>query len=194
MQKNQAALSMAMATAVLGLAAHTDALATVQADLEYQSYNARAERGKSLFAALSAATPFHENGRVFIGHTSREIRWRLHWRDTGGGNCRIDDVRVTLHTTIVLPQLGGVDPDRQAEYTRFYTALRIHENGHYQIEQKMAAALERELAALPEASCAGIEAVANAKGNDIVREFDRKEVQYDAETDHGRTQGAVLKN
>ncbi len=193
MRKNRMAISTS--TALVCLAFHApDACAGVQDDVAYQSYHAHAERGKSLYSTLVAATPFHENGRAFIGHTSREIHWQLHWTDTGGGNCRIDDVRVMLHTTIVLPQLDGVDPDRQAEYTRFYTALHIHESGHYRIEQQMAATIDRELAALPEAACSNIESLANAKGRDIVNGFNHKEEQYDAETDHGRTQGAFLKN
>ena len=191
MRKNQAAMSIVL----LCLVTHAyDACASVQDDVEYQSYNAYAERGKSLYSTLVAASPFHENGRVFIGHTTREIHWRLHWTDTGRGNCRIDDVRLTLHTTIVLSQLSGVDPDRQGEYTRFYSALRIHENGHYRIEQQMAAEIDRKLAALPEAACSDIERVANAKGHDIMSGFDHKEQQYDDETNHGRTQGAFLKN
>lgn len=168
------------------------AQASVQAQLEYRNYQAYAQRGKSLFQAMAAATPFHENGRPFLGNTSREIHWQLHWRDNGRGMCRIEDVRVSLQTTITLPQLNNVDLDRQSEYTRYYTALRIHETGHYRIEQEMANELDRALASLPEAPCTTIENAANARGNEIVRGYDHREVQYDAETDHGRTQGAYL--
>jgi predicted secreted Zn-dependent protease len=183
-------LTLAAGVLTCAAAAHAE----VQSEVEYRSYNAYAERGKSLYQVLAAATPFHGNSRPFIGNTSRDIHWRLHWRDNGRGICRIDDVRVALHATITLPQLSGIDADRQPEYTRFYAALRNHENGHYRIEQEMAAEIDRALASLPEAACNAIEGIANARGNDLTRIYNSREVQYDAETDHGRTQGAVLRN
>ncbi len=189
---NKLLLRLAITSGVLVLAG--TARAAVQSDVEYRSYDAYAERGKSLYQTLAAASPFHENGHPFLGHTSRDIRWHLHWRDSGGGMCRVNDVSVTLHTTIVLPQLAGVDSDRQTEYARFLIALRIHENGHYRIEQEMANEIDRSLASLPETSCASIEGAANARASEIVRDYNGREVQYDAETDHGRSQGAFLRN
>lgn len=172
----------------------TNACAAVQSDLEYQSYGAHAERGKSLYQKLAAASPIHENGRVFLGHTRDDIHWQLHWHDTGNGMCRVDDVGITLHTVILLPDLAGIDPDRQAEYTRFYLALRIHEYGHYRIELEMADTIDKALTALPEHPCNSIEHAVNERGQELIGEFARREQQYDAETDHGRTQGAFLKN
>ncbi|HEX7645645.1 MAG TPA: DUF922 domain-containing protein [Burkholderiaceae bacterium] len=186
-------VSLALASTILGA---STACANVQTELEYRWYHVYAEPGKSLYQALAVATPFHGDGRPFLGNTSRDIHWQLQWGDTGGGSgaCRITEVHVTLHTTITLPQIAGVDPERQAEYARFYSALRIHEYGHYRIEQEMASEIDRALASLPEADCSAIESAANARGKEIVGRYNLREQQYDADTGHGRTQGAYLRN
>ncbi|HEX8958098.1 MAG TPA: DUF922 domain-containing protein [Burkholderiaceae bacterium] len=190
-------VSLALASTILGAPA---ACANVQADLEYRTYHAYAERGKSLYQVLASATPFHGDGRPFLGNTRRDIHWQLQWRDTGresgsgSGVCRVTEVHVTLHTTITLPQLAGVDSERQAEYMRFYSALRIHEYGHYRIEQEMASEIDRALASLPDADCSAIESAANARGKEIVGRYNLREQQYDADTGHGKTQGAYLRN
>lgn len=168
--------------------------AEVRSELEFQSYQAQAIRGKSLYQALEAASPIRQNGHAFLGHTSRDTRWSLHWRDSGGA-CRLDSIHVDLHVTIMLPQLNGVDPDRQAEYSRFYAALRIHEDGHYRNALKMADEIERVLEQLPAMhSCRMLEDAANDAGHRVIADYDRMDLEYDARTGHGKTQGAYLRN
>jgi predicted secreted Zn-dependent protease len=169
--------------------------AEVSDQLEYRYYTAQAQAGKSLYQVLQAASPIRENGRVFLGHTNRDIEWRLHWQDTARGTCGITDVRVTLQASILLPQLNGIDPDRQVEFTRFLMALRIHETGHYRIYRQAATQIDAALAALPEtANCHEMEDMANSTARRILAEFDQRDAQYDAATNYGRTQGAVLQN
>lgn len=174
----------------LSCAAHAE----VRSELEYQAYQVVAIRGKSLYQVLEAVSPIRENGHAYLGHTSRDTRWSLHWHDSGG-TCRLDSIHVSLHVTITLPQLEGVDPDRQAEYSRFYSALRIHEDGHYRNALKMADDIERALEALPAmGNCRELEEAANAAGHRVIADTDRQDRDYDARTGHGRTQGAYLKN
>ena len=171
------------------------ARAEISDQLEFRYYAVQADARKSLLQVLQAATPIHENGRTFIGHTDRNIEWHLHWQDTARGTCRITDVHVSLQAHIVLPQLSGIDPDRQGEFTRFLMALRIHEFGHYRLERQAAAQIDAALAALPDmANCREIEQAANSTARRILAEFAQKNVDYDTATDHGKTQGAVLQN
>jgi predicted secreted Zn-dependent protease len=173
--------------------------ATAQAEvtdqLDYRYYIAQAQNGRSLFLTLQDASPIRESGRVFLGHTERSIEWRLHWQETPNGTCRITEIRTSLRASIILPQLNGIDAGRQAEYTRFLMALRIHETGHYRIAQQAAQQIDAALAALPEMhNCREVEETANSTGHRIVAEFDAKDVQYDSATKHGQIQGAVLQN
>jgi len=176
---------------VLAPVAHAE----VSDQLEYRYYTAHAEAGKSLFQVLQAASPIRENGRVFLGHTDRDIEWRLHWQDTARGTCRITDVHVSLQAHILLPQINDIDPGRQVEFARFLMALRIHEYGHYRIERQAAMQIDAALAALPDMeNCREIEETANATGRRILAEFAQKNADYDAATSHGKTQGAQLQN
>lgn len=186
---------MSRAALLLSCLAPAMAQAEVTDQLDYRYYTAQAQNGKTLFQTLQDASPIRENGRVFLGHTERSIEWRLHWQETPNGTCRITEIRTSLRATIILPQLTGIDAERQTEYTRFLMALRIHETGHYRIAQQAAQQIDAALAALPDMhNCREIEETANSTGHRIVAEFDVKDGQYDAATKHGQTQGAVLQN
>ena len=169
------------------------AAAEVNDQLDFRYYNVEATRGKSLADSVREASPINENGHVFFGHTGRDIHWRLHWNNTAGGGCKITEVHVTLHTTIILPQLSNAD-SRQDEFTRFQVALRIHEMGHYRLEQEEAAAIEAAIWSLGEMrNCREVENAANDTGHQLMEEYKKKQVQYDAATEHGKTQGANLR-
>jgi predicted secreted Zn-dependent protease len=115
----------------------------------------------------------------------------------GNGECRLMQVELALDIDITYPlwreEAQGNDAMRAA-WTRFITALEIHEQGHVDLFREAAGELQGRLARLPPApSC-------NALAQSIERErqrFDREvnvvQSAYEAQTRNGATQGARLR-
>lgn len=169
------------------------AAAEVRDNIDYSYYEVQVFTGPSLGTQVRAASPIREGSQVSFGDTHWNVRWDLRWNNDASGQCRLTGVVVTLRTRMLLPQLRGASAQQAAVFERFMAALRLHENGHYAHGQRAAQEIEQNLLALPPAaSCAALEAQANDSGRRSLARYADLDVQYDRETNHGRTQGAYL--
>ena len=166
--------------------------AAVLESLHESDYEVSVNERQSLPAALNAASPFHEGSRVFHGNTKWHVRWQFRWIENGG-SCRINSTQVDVSADITLPRLAGGSGAQRAAFDRYVAALKQHEMGHYQLGREAASAIDQRLAGLPPtASCTLLEKSANDAANQLLDTYREKERRYDAETDHGKTQGARL--
>ena len=102
---------------------------------------------------------------------------------------------IDLAAVIKLPQITNTTAQQQAQFDKFIAALRVHELGHYEHGKQAAQELDQAILAIPEMdNCQDIGAAADEAGHRILRKYSDIDVQYDAVTSHGRTQGAVLSN
>ncbi|MGP1684645.1 MAG: DUF922 domain-containing protein, partial [Giesbergeria sp.] len=123
------------------------------------------------------------------------VHWNFWWHSDGAGRCRITRVRTRLTTTVQLPQLYGGTAVQRAAFERYAKALRHHELGHVQWGRDAAQAIDRGIAALPEAAnCTALERDANALAKRLLADHVLREPEYDRNTRHGATQGALLEN
>jgi predicted secreted Zn-dependent protease len=166
-------------------------LAEVSERLDYVSYSAKTEASRPLLESLDAASPIRRNGRVHHGYTDWYVRWQFRWWEEADGRCRITSVQTSLTGKIQLPRLEGKS---SPQFDRYLWALRTHELGHFRLGQVAAAEIDMEILALPEApSCKALESLANSTGHRILNFYRGEELDYDASTDHGKSQGAWLK-
>jgi len=117
---------------------------------------------------------------------SAGVAWRLPLAD---GRCNLSAATASFEATVLLPRLAAdrpPAPDLQAAWTRYIGALRLHEAGHLRRAHDR---LDDVAIAVRSSSCA----TANAAGERILNEIRRDQAQYDAATQHGRTQGAMLR-
>jgi predicted secreted Zn-dependent protease len=132
------------------------------------------------------------DGTPYAGYTQWRIRWS--YRYEGEARCAITDVRVVARIRITLPRWRGArraDPALAAEWARFLSALRRHENGHAAIAKAGARRIAGRLASLRTfRSCARLERAADAAGARVLEQTQAAEVAYDERTRHGDTQGA----
>ena len=167
--------------------------AEVREDLVYVNYTAHAEPGGSILSALNAASPIRQDGHVYHGHTSWNVKWNYRWHERANGSCSITSVSLEVSGKITLPVLVGATVAQAGQFDRYVSALRVHELGHYGIAKDAAAAIETKIRALPEmSSCRNFGSAANDAGSKILDEYRAKEIRYDATTGHGKTQGAFL--
>ena len=169
--------------------------ATVNEHLDFQYYTAQADPNRSLRNILNDASPIRENGALMHGHTSWHVRWRFRWHESPGGRCRMTEVNTDLTAEIKLPRIVNATAKQEDQFNRYVAALRVHEMGHYEHGRQAAMDIDRAILSLPEmGSCQALGAAANDVGYSILRQHADQDVQYDAATSHGRTQGAVLSN
>lgn len=113
--------------------------------------------------------------------------WTYSTRVTDGVASRVN---ITLALTIRLPRWRGrgwtrASAEAKAEWNRMGEALRTHENGHADIARSWAPVLKERLLNQPEAD---IETL----WNEALAEHEAEQATYDADTEHGRTQGVSL--
>jgi predicted secreted Zn-dependent protease len=134
------------------------------------------------------------DGISFVAETRSPMRWSWHTQSMGGASCAISDVSVTLSAQITLPRwIPPVDtePGLAAEWKRFLTALELHEAGHKDISAKAGREIVEKVRNLS-GLCSQIRVRANDLARLIVARASEEQIEYDAATRHGLTQGTAF--
>ncbi|CAG1022445.1 hypothetical protein DOJK_01679 [Patescibacteria group bacterium] len=167
--------------------------AEVDAHVDYRYYTAYGDDDSTLLQILNKATPILENNRRYHGYTKWHVRWRYRWYEQADGRCKITSVKTTVTGDVLLPQLENANAEQTEAFERYVTALKEHELGHYNIGKEAGETIDQYIAELPEMpSCKILEKTANDFGYQTLDEYRAQEKQYDADTKHGKTQGAWL--
>jgi predicted secreted Zn-dependent protease len=146
----------------------------------FQYYEVHGSTDDELRAGMAQA------GAEFAANTS----WQFHWswnQTTTGGVCHPTNVQITYSITIAFPHWtppANAAPGLVDRWTTFTQALATHEDGHAVRVIQNAPNVRDAIAA---ASCANAAAAAQSAINVIQQISD----QYDIDTNHGATQGAV---
>ncbi len=123
-------------------------------------------------------------------------RWNVAWRDQhniANGRCAITSASTEVEATITFPRLqtDAATPEAlKASFADYADKLMLHEKGHVQNAIDIAKRIETGIRELPpEATCALLAAAANKLGHALIKEANQADIDYDARTQHGRTQG-----
>jgi predicted secreted Zn-dependent protease len=179
--------------ALATLAASAGGHAGVSEQVEHRYYEVDQRSGEPLLAALNAASPVRDGGRIFHAYTAWTVRWQFRWNAAPGGTCRITAVTTRLAVTMTLPRLRSTDALAAADFRRYYPALLLHEEGHRSLARGVAQEIDRRIEALPPMErCGDLEREANRLGHELVEAAKQREIEYDRSTRQGCTQGACL--
>lgn len=169
------------------------ASAEVLESLDFQEYVARADGERSLLVAINRASPVNRGGRIFHAYTTWHVRWNFQWNTDRNGLCKINDSKVKISGTVLLPKLIGGTGSQRTQFEKYIRNLRMHELGHFEIGKKAATAIDSFLLSLPSrSSCSLLESEANEGAYRLLEKYSKIEEQYDVQTNHGKTQGAWL--
>ena len=143
--------------------------------------------------ANAIADPHEPNARFYA-----RTDWYLsaHWfsKETSRG-CEVDRANVSIALTMTLPALAtqNVPRDLSDRWSVFTKKAIVHESGHVNLAQDGARALQRDIANFPSATnCDVIQTRLRDLFDKSFAAIDKANVQYDADTQHGVTQGAVF--
>ena len=167
--------------------------AEVHEALDYDHYDARAQPGRTLAAAVNEASPFRPDGQVFHSATAWYLDWQVRPEVSKDGRCRVAQVMVSLHGQMTLPRLVGGTATQQQRFDAYLVHLREHELGHIEIGREAARQLEKQFYGLPPArNCGELQTEARDAGARLVPKYEAMGDEYDLQTQHGKTQGAWL--
>jgi predicted secreted Zn-dependent protease len=187
--KNCFSLTLVVALCVGAASAHAE----VSQNLSWRTYDVYQRDGESLLAAIKAVSPVRQNGKIFHGNTNWHVKWNYRWRERERGGCAVTSVSVTADGVITLPKLVEATEHAERQFKPYIKALTEHELGHFRIGLEAARAIERGLKSLPpQADCRTLQSRGDATARQILGEYKERNSEYDRQTQHGRTQGAVL--
>jgi predicted secreted Zn-dependent protease len=157
-----------------------------------ERYPIRGTSEAELRIEMSAKGPLGASGRRFDGYTRWNINWRYQYRQDGA-SCGISTVTTDVKVTTTLPEWSDerAAPERlRTRWREYLAALTEHENGHRTHGMDAAREIDRGIAALSaQASCGVLGNAANDLGNQIIRQYNERDLDYDRRTGHGLTQG-----
>ena len=157
-----------------------------------ERYPIRGASAAGLRIEMSAKGPLGAGGRRFDGYTRWNINWHYQYRQDGAA-CRIGTVTTDVKVTTILPEWSderaAPEPLRK-RWREYIAALTEHENGHRLHGMDAAREIDRGIAALPaQSSCSALGKAANDLGNQVIRQYNERDLDYDRTTGHGLAQG-----
>jgi len=174
------------------LMAETADPGAVSIRVEKVYYDVEGETPAALAAQLGRHGPRVENGR-FFSLTEWEVRTEYRWDQRPDG-CRLVGLRVRASVQTHMPRWRRTDAAPESlsgAWGRFLAALDWHEHGHRDLAEEAAEAIQKRLSTLRAPTCPRVEARAYGELIDVLNEYEQYNRDYDAATDHGRSQGAV---
>lgn len=138
-----------------------------------------------------------ETGKKFDARTDWTIEWHYYYNESGS-ECKIDTNRVDVTLTLAFTYPEWKYPADASsslvdKWNTYMKNLVLHEEGHASIASEGAQTIYNTIIAMPaSATCAALEKATNAAAQEQIDEIKRLEKQYDKETEHGRTQGAIF--
>jgi predicted secreted Zn-dependent protease len=138
-----------------------------------------------------------ETGKKFDARTDWLIEWHYYYKESSK-DCQIDQKRVDVSLTLTFtypewkypPDAASSTVDKWNTYTK---NLILHEEGHATIADEGAQVIYETILDMPaSATCNALEKATNAAAQEKIDEIKQQEKQYDKETEHGKTQGAIF--
>ncbi len=136
----------------------------------------------------------HEANARYYAQTDWHLTAHWYWQQTLRG-CEVDRGDVTLAMTVTVPILSALNAsqDVQNRWSAFIENTITHESGHVKLDLDRAREYQRALGNYPPArDCGSLQAGLRNLFNTSFAGIDRANVDYDSQTQHGRTQGAVF--
>ncbi|MBS4095743.1 MAG: DUF922 domain-containing protein [Sulfuricella sp.] len=133
-----------------------------------------------------------EQGKAWGGRCRWDITWKFRY-DQSPQRCAIASFSLRLANVIYMPgwvNRSAAPKEVQTTWDRYERALRRHEDGHR--DNGVAATYEmanRVRAIIPQADCDSLNREIALVGARVTEEYRARDKKFDADTDHGRTQG-----
>jgi predicted secreted Zn-dependent protease len=150
---------------------------------------------KEINSQMARCTPAGTDNDRYAASTNYALNWAFDYVAGVDGICHVTAATVSINIGVVYPSwqpTSGAAAGTNASWQKFITSLATHENGHVSTNQAGAAQLLADLQNFPASDCNMIVAQVTAKATADIQAINQANDSYDAATNHGLTQGAVL--
>jgi len=158
------------------------------------AYPVRGLTLEDLGASMQQRAP-RDNGEAVWGKTTWTLAWTYTYDNNAG--CRVSNAHVKITVTVQMPDWLDRDrapADLQSRWSAFYRALNTHEEGHRDNGVRAGNDFMRRIGQIGAAAdCPTLTASIAALGQSLTTEYQGIDDTYDRTTQHGATQGAVLR-
>jgi predicted secreted Zn-dependent protease len=183
----------AFARPAASTSSHAD---TVKVSIVSVSYDVAGDSVLTLLEEMRQRSPIIDDGKIYFGHTQSDMHWYFEFQRRAGGYF-ITRASVDVGIRFTLPRRLTSSDSRNRiapEWDRYLTALKRHEDGHAQYAIEEAHRLQSRLTA-PRVfkDAASLRIFVAVEGAAALAASRRINAHYDAETNHGATQGTVLR-
>ena len=131
-----------------------------------------------------------------LGHATWYVSYTYRSRSAPGGGCAVESVATKLDLKVRLPrwsQPAGASSELTARWDRYMDALQVHENGHLQTGRDLESNFKRTASGISASDCSALDGALRASFDSLLRQATQRDKDYDAQTGHGATQGAVFR-
>lgn len=164
-------------------------------DTQVRWYDVEGDSEQVLRTNLDALGPEDSKGDRHDAYTSWYVTWRFPFSRTDEG-CSTGPVTTDVRVVMTLPRWRGPADEKLPlvqKWRRYLDSLVEHESGHRDTGFRAATEITDTLPGLPaQPTCEEAEARANEAARAVLERFRAHDVNYDDETHHGATQGAVF--
>ena len=176
----QAAIYLPLVTTVAVTPPTIQPIAIDDATMDFYTVEGASE--EDIRASINGARP--------PGGYDALTKWDFQWSVPGDGNgsCNLDDVTIDYTIIVFFPQWtppGEATAELLDKWNGYINALALHESGHV---ERVVPYVPELIANIKESSCDSY----NAAAQGWLDAIDQLNAEYDADTDHGATQGAVF--
>ena len=158
-------------------------------------YDIEGDTEAELRASLDVTGPEDTGGQRHDAYTAWHVTWRFPFSRSDEG-CTTGPVTTDVHITVTLPRWKGPadETDPVVRHWRLYLdALKVHESGHRETGFSAATDIAEALPVLPpKPTCEEAEEAANGAAREVLERYRKLDTDYDSQTRHGATQGAVF--
>jgi predicted secreted Zn-dependent protease len=130
----------------------------------------------------------------FHGLTTWKVSYQYRWKTMPDGRCVVTEVVPSFEGEIRMPRwVPGerVGSEQRREWERYSAALKVHEEGHAENGQRLAAAIA-QLSGM-QVTCGAADAAVKQRFDALLQQAQAADLEYDRRTNHGATQGATLR-
>lgn len=157
----------------------------------YRFYVVAGSTEQELKKSLLEKGPRDEAGAARFAYTDWKVAWK--WKRLDDGSVDPESVELTCVANVLLPQLDPsttLSPTLRVAWEGFLERTRKHELNHVSHVEQRAPQIHKRLRAAAEKSGSVSGKRAAAIVSEVVAEIKAMDRRYDAQTDHGRTEGA----
>lgn len=161
--------------------------------VNYLYYKVKGATANELRDQMDQLGPVDRFGHRHDMYTDWEVNWAYPYAQNEAG-CTTGPIQMSTTITFTFPSWEP-PPDASVElvdqWNSYLDLGQVHEDGHKEIALEAGREILLALQAVPvHASCDRLEQTVDQKGQELLEQFRRKEIEYDQTTDHGATQGA----